>query len=57
MFKTSTISIFSFEFKKVGDRYGFGIQGEWDSEYMAGANCSFYSTINGVDVRFFIVEF
>ncbi|XP_062577173.1 uncharacterized protein LOC134239045 [Saccostrea cucullata] len=38
-----------FEFKKIGDRYGFGIQGEWESEYMAGGNCTFYSTINGVD--------
>nr|XP_022323918.1 uncharacterized protein LOC111124909 isoform X4 [Crassostrea virginica] len=38
-----------FRFKKIGDRFGFGIQGEWNSEYMAGPNCSFYTVTNGVE--------
>lgn len=42
--------IHRFPFKKIGDRYGFGIKGEWQSEYMPGEGCSFYSTINGVEV-------
>lgn len=44
--------IHRFPFKRIGDRYGFGIKGEWQSEYMAGEGCSFYSTINGVEVYF-----
>lgn len=42
----------TFPFKRIGDRYGFGIKGEWQSEYMPGEGCSFYSTINGVEASY-----
>lgn len=47
-----TIWNFSFQLSNVkkGDVFGFGIHGDWDSEYNAGPHCRLYFTHNGTEV-------
>ena len=46
----SVISTFRYTELKVGDIIGFGIAGEWESEYMPAKDSQFYSTKNGQEV-------
>lgn len=35
---------------KKGDMFGFGIRGDWESEFHAGPHCRLYLTLNGTEV-------
>ena len=35
---------------KKGDMFGFGIRGDWESEFHAGPHCRLYFTLNGTEV-------
>ena len=35
---------------KKGDVFGFGIRGDWESEFHAGPHCRLYFTLNGTEV-------
>eukprot|EP00105_Crassostrea_gigas_P044576 XP_019928724.1 PREDICTED: uncharacterized protein LOC105342841 [Crassostrea gigas] len=50
--KNFVIHSFQLSNVKKGDMFGFGIHGDWDSEYNAGPHCRLYFTHNGTEVKY-----
>ncbi|XP_061180809.1 uncharacterized protein LOC133189455 [Saccostrea echinata] len=50
--KNVMVHRFSLKNVKKGDTFGFGIRGEWESEYNAGSSCKLFVTHNGTEVKY-----